>query len=205
MWNDTTIESFRATGAEVGGADGAAMLRFAERPGDRDAAETLSRNPQYVGQVRTTCIPTLLAGGHAENALPQTATANINCRIFPGVAPADVQAELQRLAGEAVAVTLPTPANASDASPLRQDVIAAVTAAVHATYAGVPIAPSMSAGATDGVFFRAAGIATYGVGEGFIRLEDIFAHGLNERYPIAAFYSGLTHWRILITTLAGKR
>ena len=113
--------------------------------------------------MRTTCIPTLLAGGHAENALPQTATVNVNCRIFPGVSPADVQAELQRLAGAAVTVTPLRPADASDASPLRQDVIAAVTAAVHASYPGVPIAPSMSAGATDGVFFRGAGIPTYGV------------------------------------------
>jgi acetylornithine deacetylase/succinyl-diaminopimelate desuccinylase-like protein len=205
MWNDTTIESFRTVGGQVGGADGAAMLRFAQRPGDPGAAETLSRNPLYVGQVRTTCIPTLLAGGHAENALPQTATANVNCRIFPGVSPHDVQGELQRLAGDAVAVTQPTSANASDSSPLRHDVIAAVTAAVHASYPGVAIAPAMSAGATDGVFFRGAGIPTYGVSEGFIREEDEFAHGLNERNPTSSFYSGLTHWRILITTLAGKR
>jgi acetylornithine deacetylase/succinyl-diaminopimelate desuccinylase-like protein len=205
MWNDATIESFRTVGARVGGIDGAAMLLFAQRPGDPGAAETLSRNPSYVGQVRTTCIPTLLAGGHAENALPQTATANVNCRIFPGISPADVQAELQRLAGDAVAVTVPTAANASEASPLRPDVIAAVTAAVHASYPGVPIAPSMSAGATDGVFFRGAGIPTYGVSEAFLREEDEFAHGLNERNPTASFYNGLTHWRILITTLASPR
>jgi acetylornithine deacetylase/succinyl-diaminopimelate desuccinylase-like protein len=205
MWNDTTIASFRATGADVGGADGAAMLRFAARPGDRRAAAVLSRNPAYVGQLRTTCVPTMLSGGHAENALPQSAAVNVNCRIFPGVDPADVHAQLQRLAGDKVAVTLLAPANASDASPLRDDVIAALTAAVHANYPRVPITPSMSAGATDGVFFRGAGIPTYGVGEAFIREEDEFAHGLNERNPVASFYNGLTHWRILITNLAAQR
>lgn len=204
MWNDTTIASFRATGAQVGGADGAAMLRFAAHPGDRGAAATLSRNPAYVGQLRTTCVPTMLAGGHAENALPQSASVNVNCRIFPGVSPAEVQAQLQRLAGDKVTVTARAPSSASDASPLRDDVIAALTAAVHANYPGVPITPSMSAGATDGVFFRGAGIPTYGVGEAFMREDDDFSHGLNERNPVASFYNGLTHWRVLITTLAGS-
>lgn len=204
MWNDTTIASFRAAGAQVGGADGAAMLRFAAHPGDRRAAATLSRNPAFVGQLRTTCVPTMLTGGHAENALPQSATVNVNCRIFPGVAPTDVQAQLQRLAGDKVEVTPRAPSNASDASPLRDDVIAALTAAVHANYPGVPITPSMSAGATDGVFFRGAGIPTYGVGEAFMREEDEFSHGLNERNPVASFYNGLTHWRVLVTSLAGR-
>ncbi len=204
-WNDTTVASLRATGAQVGGADGAAMLRFAARPGDRSAAATLSRSAAFVGQLRTTCVPTMLTGGHAKNALPQSATVNINCRIFPGVAPTDVQAELQRVAGASVAVTPLAPANFSDASPLREDVIAALSAAVHANYPGVPITPSMSAGATDGVFFRGAGIPTYGISEAFIREEDEFAHGLNERNPVASFYNGLTHWRVLVTELAGRR
>ena len=93
----------------------------------------------------------------------------------------------------------------SDASPLREDVVAAVTRAVHANYPGVPITPAMSAGATDGVFFRNAGIPTYGVGEAFMKTSDEFAHGLNERNPVASFYNGLTHYRILITDLAGRR
>jgi acetylornithine deacetylase/succinyl-diaminopimelate desuccinylase-like protein len=205
MWNDTTIASFRGIAGEVGGADGAAMLRFAQNPGDAAAAATLSRNPLYVGQVRTTCTPTLLAAGHAPNALPQTATANVNCRIFPGVAPAAVQAELQRLAGEAVEVQPDGAIRFSEASPLRADVVAAVTAVVHARYPGIPVVPSMSAGATDAVFFRGAGIPTYGVSELFTRDEDHFAHGLNERNPVASFYGGLRHWRRLIEALAGRR
>ena len=205
MWNDTTIASFRSTGKDVGGDDGAALLRFAQTPGDVAAAATLSRNPVYVGQVRTTCVPTMLAGGHAPNALPQTATATVNCRIFPGVAPAAVQAELQRLAGQAIAVEPLGDVNFSDSSPLRADVVAAVTAAVHARYPGVPITPAMESGATDGVFFRAAGIPSYGVSELFIRDEDLFMHGLNERNPTLSFYAGLTHWRMLIEALAGSK
>jgi acetylornithine deacetylase/succinyl-diaminopimelate desuccinylase-like protein len=203
MWNDTTIASFRGMGENVGGAEGAAMLRFAERPGDAAAAATLSGNPAYVGQLRTTCVPTLLAAGHAPNALPQTATANVNCRIFPGVAPAAVQAELQRVVGEAIEVEPDGDIRFSDASPLRADVVAAVTAAVHARYPGIPVAPAMIAGATDGVFFRGADIPTYGVSELFIRDEDQLAHGLNERNPVASFYAGLRHWRMLIEALAG--
>lgn len=205
MWNDTTLASFRATGPSVEGAIGAALVRFAAHPGDRRAAATLSASPFHVGQLRTTCIPTLLAGGHADNALPQSAVATVNCRIFPGVQITAVQAKLQELAGAKIEVK-PLESNyiSSDASPLRPEVLAAVTAAVHANYPGVTVTPSMSAGATDGVFYRAAGIPTYGVGEIFIKDADDLSHGLDERVPVTSFYNGLTHWRVLLTTLAGK-
>lgn len=203
MWNETTIASFGDSAASTGGEIGAAMRRFAERPGDRRAADRLSREPGYVGQVRTTCIPTRLAAGHADNALPQSAVATVNCRIFPGTAVAEVQAQLQRLAGEDVEVALKSGLPASDPSPLREDVLAAVRTAVHAHYPGVPITPSMAAYYTDGMFYRAAGIPTYGVSEIFMKQSDGFAHGLNERVPVETFYNGLDHWRILITELAG--
>jgi acetylornithine deacetylase/succinyl-diaminopimelate desuccinylase-like protein len=205
QWNDTTVAAFGALGAQRNDDLGAAMRRFAQRPGDRRAAAVLSASPFHVGQVRTTCIPTLIAGGHAENALPQSAVATVNCRIFPGVAVADVHAQLQRLAGEGVEVTVVDNPYSSDASPLREDVMNAVRAAVHANYPGVPVTPSMSSGATDGLFLRAAGIPTYGVGEIFMKDSDDFSHGLNERVPVQSFYSGLTHWRVLITELAGRK
>jgi len=205
MWNDTTIQSMRAGGPHVGGALGAAMTRFADNPRDRRAIATLSASPHHNGQIRTTCVPTLLSAGHADNALPQRAVATINCRIFPGVAIAEVQAQLQRLAGDGIEVaTLDPQYWSSDASPLRPDVLDAVTRAVHASYPGVPVAPGMANGATDGVFFRGAGIPTYGVAEFFIKDSDDLAHGLNERLPVASFYNGLTHWRVLLTTLAGR-
>ena len=179
------------------------MVAFARHPGDRRAAATLSASPFYVGQVRTTCIPTLIQGGHADNALPQSVVATVNCRIFPGVPIATVQAQIQRLAGEHIAVAPLDQYHSSDASPLRQDVVDAVTHAVHARHPGVPIIPSMAAGASDGVFFREAGIPTYGVGEAFIKESDDFSHGLNERISVEAFYDGLVHWRVLINDLAG--
>jgi len=204
MWNDTTIAAFRATGPLTKGRMGAAMRRFASRPGDRRAAAVISSDPFRIGQVRTTCIPTLLQAGHADNALPQRAAATVNCRIFPGVKIKDVQAQLQRLAGPKIEIAPLDTYTASDASPLRKDVVAALTAAVHANYPGVKIIPAMSAGATDGVFFRSEGIPTYGVGEAFMKDSDEFAHGLNERMPVEAFYNGLTHWRVLIGKIAGK-
>lgn len=205
MWNDTTIESFRNAATAYPGAEGQAMRRFAEHPGDRVAARTLSRNPNISNMLRTTCVATMLAGGHAENALPQSATATVNCRIFPGVPVDQVQSELRAIAGPNVEVAAVAPSNASEASPLRPDVMQAATNAAHAVHPGVIITPYMSAGATDGLFFRAAGIPTYGVGGVFIGDADDFAHGLNERVPVDGFYNGLTHWRVLLTELAGRR
>jgi acetylornithine deacetylase/succinyl-diaminopimelate desuccinylase-like protein len=181
------------------------MVRFARRPGDRRAAAVISADPYNVGQIRTTCIPTLLAGGHADNALPQRASVTVNCRIFPGVKIEQVQAQLQRLAGRKIEIAPLDKYWASDASPLRQEVLAAVTKAVHATHPGVKIVPTMSSGATDGVFYRASGIPTYGASELFMKDSDSFAHGLNERVPVDVFYDGLTHWRVLIGELAGNK
>ena len=201
MWNDTTIESFRNAARVVSGAQGQALRRFAERPGDRTAARTLSHS-NFAAMMRTTCVATMLAGGHAENALPQSASANVNCRIFPGVAVEDVITELRAVAGASVDVTQVGPTNPSPASPLRADVMQATARAVHTNYSDAVMTPYMSAGATDGLFFRGAGIPVYGVGAIFIKDEDEFAHGLNERVPVESFYNGLTHWRVLLTELA---
>jgi acetylornithine deacetylase/succinyl-diaminopimelate desuccinylase-like protein len=205
MWNDTTIESFRNAAGIYPGPEGSALRRFAEHPGDRVAARTLSRNVSLSSMMRTTCVATMLTGGHAENALPQSATATVNCRIFPGVTAEDVLNELRAIAGNKVTVEPLGPSNSSEASPLRADVMQAVARAVHASYPDAVISPYMSAGATDGLFFRAEGIPTYGVGAIFIGDNDDFAHGLNERVPVDSFYNGLTHWRLLLTGLAGAQ
>ncbi len=204
MWNDWTTGSFRESAKVTPGPLGEAMAQFAADPHDTAAADVLSANPQQVGKVRTTCVATLLKGGHAENALPQSATATVNCRVFPGVPVDDVQATLQRLAGGKVEVTQVGTARPSDPSPMRPDVVAAVTAAVHADYPGVPIVPEMAAYATDGSRFRAAGIPTYGVSSLFIKGSDDFSHGLNERIPVASFYAGLEYWHVLAKMLAGE-
>ncbi|HSB35883.1 MAG TPA: M20/M25/M40 family metallo-hydrolase [Thermoanaerobaculia bacterium] len=205
MWNDTTLAGFRTTGAATAGPLGEAMRRFAANPEDAAAADTLAESPFYVGMTRTTCIPTLLRGGHADNALPQSATATINCRIFPGVKVDDVKEQLRKLAGSGVTVTTLGHPEPSDASPLRPDVLAAVTKAVHARHPGVPVSPYQESGGTDGRLFRASGIPTYGVGEAFTKKSDVFAHGLNERMPVKSFYDGLEHWHVLLTEVAGPR
>ncbi|HYD72661.1 MAG TPA: M20/M25/M40 family metallo-hydrolase [Candidatus Binatia bacterium] len=205
MWNDTTVSSFRANGPLIGGEIGQAMVRFADNPGDRRAARILSTSPSAIGQIRTTCIPTMLSGGHADNALPQNASVTVNCRIFPGVSVEQIQTELQGVVGDRVTVAPLDTYYSSEASPLRQDVIDAVTAAVRASYPDMSVVPAMSAGATDGVFYRAAGIPTYGADGIFIKDSDAFSHGLDERVPVQGFYNDLTHWRVLLTTLAGRR
>lgn len=202
MSNDTTLASFKAAGEQTQGEEGAAMRAFASNPQDAAAADVLWRYPADVGRTRTTCVPTLLRGGHADNALPQTAVATVNCRIFPGVSIDTIRQSLSCVAGDKVTVTVIGEPVWSDASPLRKDVFDAVSAAVHAIHPGIPIVPVQESGASDGIFFRAAGIPTYGVSETFIKDSDAFAHGLDERLPVQSFYDGLDYWYELLKRLA---
>lgn len=202
MANELTRASLRDTARKVGGELGAAMQRYAANPNDVAAAELISSKPEFVGQVRTTCVATTINGGHAENALPQRATANVNCRIFPGVAIETVRQELSRVGGDPSAkITVLDDAVASDASPLRPDVMQAVRMAVKQRYPGLEVTPSMSAGATDGAIFRSANVPVYGVSGLFQKSEDSFAHGLNERIPVAQIAPALAHYRSIIVEL----
>jgi acetylornithine deacetylase/succinyl-diaminopimelate desuccinylase-like protein len=203
MWNEWTLGDFKAASLVTPGPIGAAMAHFAADPGNAAAAAEISKSPAFVGRIRTTCVATMLNGGHAENALPQSATATINCRIFPGMSAADVQKTLQGLAGPKVDVRLGYDALVSNASPMRADVMAAVAKAVHASDPATPVVPTQAAYATDGAVFRNAGIPTYGVGGVFIMDSEEFAHGLNERIRVGEFYKGLTYWDALIKALAG--
>lgn len=205
MSNPTTLASLKQQGAMTPGEFGAALSRFAANPQDAAAAEVIAREPSFVGQTRTTCVATMLSGGHAENALPQSATANVNCRIFPGVRIEDVRAKLQEVAGKEVEVKLVGEPLWSDASPLREDLLKAVTRAVNAIRPGVPVVPAQASGATDGLVFRAAGIPTYGMDGNFMKSGDDFSHGLNERVGVQSFYDSLTFWHTLLTDLAGRR
>jgi acetylornithine deacetylase/succinyl-diaminopimelate desuccinylase-like protein len=203
MWNEWTLGDFKAASLVTPGPIGEAMAHFAADPGNAAAAAEISKSPAFVGRIRTTCVATMLNGGHAENALPQSATATINCRIFPGMSAADVQKTLQGLAGPKVDVRLGYDALVSNASPMRADVMAAVAKAVHASDPATPVVPTQAAYATDGAVFRNAGIPTYGVGGVFIMDSEEFAHGLNERIRVSEFYKGLTYWDALIKALAG--
>lgn len=201
--NELTKVGMPIVADQVGGDIGAALKAFAANPSDAAAVAKIRADPEYVGQIGTTCVPTLVKGGHAENALPQRATANINCRIFPGVGIETVRAELEKvIADPAIKVNTDPDATASDASPLRPDVVAAVTKAVHARFPGLPIIPSMSAGATDSLHFRAVGVPSYGVAGLFSKASDSFAHGLNERAPVDAIPGALAHWDSLLRDLS---
>jgi acetylornithine deacetylase/succinyl-diaminopimelate desuccinylase-like protein len=205
MWNETTLASFKALGAVTAGKLGEAMKKFADDPRDNAAAEVLLADPSQVGNTRTTCVATLLRGGDAENALPTSATATINCRIFPGVPVADVTATLQDVVGPDVKVALLGTPAFSDASPLRADVLTAVADAVHVRHPGIPVVPRMQPGASDAVYFRAAGIPTYGVWENFVKENEDFSHASNERLPVTSFYQGLDYWYVLLKGLSTHR
>lgn len=204
MVNDATKLFFERASEFEPGEVGAAMRALAADPNDADAAEVLWNEPSFVGTTRTTCVATMLRAGHAENALPQSATATVNCRLFPGVTVDEVEAKLQELAGPDVGIVVlgdPTP---SSASPLRDDVIAAVEAGLSVTYPETTIIPYMSSGGTDGMHFRAAGIPTYGITGVFMKGSDGFAHGLNERIPVRSFFDGLEFWKAVIHEVAGR-
>jgi len=145
----------------------------------------------------------MASGGHAQNALPQRAAVNVNCRIFPGVPIAAIEDRLKQVVGDpsAIFTVLGDPA-ASDASPLTPLIVDAVTKAVAANRPGVPIVPGMAAGASDSLYYRAVGVPSYGVSGMFIKPSDDFSHGLNERAPIAAIPGALAQWHSLLTTLA---
>ncbi len=202
MANELTRASMRAGARRIGGEAGAAMARYAENPQDAGAAAFLSSRPEFIGQVRTTCVATMLSGGHALNALPQRATVSVNCRIFPGVAIDAVKAELTKVvADDSATITTLNDPTGSDASPLRKDVTAAVTRAVQARYPGLEITPNMSAGATDSLYFRALGVPSYGVSSLFMKSSDGFAHGLNERVPVDGIAGALAQWESMVKAM----
>lgn len=201
--NDITRAYFTALSRITPGPVGAAMGQLATDPSDSAAAEVLWHVPEQVGITRTTCVPTMLEAGHAENALPQRATATVNCRIFPETPVAEVQATLERVVADTgVRFTMlgsPTP---SPVSPLRPDVLAAVTRGVERIHPGTPIIPEMAPYATDGNHLRRAGIPTYGTAALFLKDSDQFAHGLNERVTVRGFFDGLEFWHTVLLALA---
>lgn len=204
MTNEATRSYFGAAGRVTAGEMGDAMRRFAVDPTDSAAAEVLWNEPSAVGITRTTCVPTMLRGGHAENALPQSVTATVNCRIFPGVEVADVEAELRRVAANPrIEMRVLGSPVAGPASPIRADVMEAVAAGVQAIRPGTPILPYMAPYGTDGMHLRRAGIPTYGILGLFMKDSDQFAHGLDERVPVRSFFDGLEFWHVVLRAIAG--
>ena len=201
-----TRSYFAALGQSVPGELGNAMRAFAENPEDPAAVATLQSNPETVGTLGTTCVATMLRAGHAENALPQSATATVNCRIFPGIGVENTQAELARVIGnDNVSFKLMAEVTESPVSVLRDDVRAAVAKSLAARYGkDIPIIPYMESGGTDGMHYRTLGYDTVAVSGGASRSQDMYAHGLNERANVDSFYAGLDHWMIILKELAGR-
>jgi acetylornithine deacetylase/succinyl-diaminopimelate desuccinylase-like protein len=160
-------------------------------------------SPRWNSMLRTTCVATELAGGHALNALPQLATANINCRIFPGDSVETVQRALRAAIGDdQVAVHVQGEVGVGPASPMRQDVLKAVARISDTMWPGVVTIPVMSTGATDGRYLRIAGVPTYGVSGFFGDRDDVRAHGRDERMNVTSFYEGQAFLYQLVKELA---
>jgi carboxypeptidase PM20D1 len=206
MANALTRQYLGTLGRIVPGPAGQMLTRFAANPEDEEAAEALRRSPEYVGTTRTTCVATLLEAGHAQNALPQRASAVVNCRIFPGIQPEAVRLALVAAIGnEAVRVETMGNPQLSPVSEPRAEVTAAIAASIHARTPGVALSPYLESGGTDGLIYRSAGIPTWASSGIFIRPDEMFAHGLNERIPVASFYAAIDHIHDLALALGGGR
>jgi acetylornithine deacetylase/succinyl-diaminopimelate desuccinylase-like protein len=180
----------------------AAMRAIVANPGDSAAAAMLSADARYNSQLRTSCVATMLEGGHATNALPQRARANVNCRILPDETPEQVRTILERVVGDTgVKITFQGTVTNSPPSPLTPALMGEIERVTKEMWPGVPVIPTMSTGATDGLFLRNAGIPVYGVSGLFY--PETFSHGMNERIPVRAFYQGLEFMYRLVKGVTG--
>lgn len=199
--NEITRSYFRQSAALTSGSLANDFRGAAQDPPDSVAIKHLSGMPYYNSLLRTTCVATTLAAGHANNALPQSARANVNCRIFPGESPADVQRSLERvIANPNVKVTRVVDKSADGAaipfvpvppSPLLPQLMGALNKILGSMWPGIPVVPTMSTGASDGKYLRIAGIPTYGISCMFFDMEDDRSHGRDERVGVQDFYDGV--------------
>ncbi|HEX7088519.1 MAG TPA: M20/M25/M40 family metallo-hydrolase [Longimicrobiales bacterium] len=180
-----------------------AMRRLLADETDTMAIRVLSADDRLNAMLRTTCVATMLSGGHAPNALPQRARANVNCRLLPDEDPAEVQRTLERVAAvPTLRITPVDEAKDSPPSPLTEEVLGAIERVTAELWPGVPVVPTMSTGATDGLYLRNAGIPVYGVSGLFY--GETFAHGMNERIPVEAFYEGQEFLYRLVKLLSSR-
>ena len=185
---------------------GADMRSVASAKPDPAAVARLSAMPGYNAQMRTTCVATMIDGGHAANALPQTAGATVNCRVLPGESMEAVQKTLVRvLADNRISVTPTWTHVSSSPSPLNPEIMQAVERLSAEFWPGVPVIPTMSTGATDGSFLRNAGIPTYGHSGLAGEIDDNRAHGKDERVSIKAFHQGQEYLYRLVKTLSSEK
>jgi acetylornithine deacetylase/succinyl-diaminopimelate desuccinylase-like protein len=207
-FNETTKAYFERA-AEWEGQQLAADIRsvLSEKPGPGALSIVrLSANPVYNAQLRTTCVATMLEAGHAVNALPQMAKGKVNCRVLPGESVADVKATLERvLSDEQIKVTQIGEPVLSVPSALNQEIFDTIKKITSEMWPEIPVVPTMSTGATDGSFLRNAGIPTYGHSGLPGDIDDVRAHGKDERVRIQSFYEGLEYQYRLVKALSGGR
>ncbi|HXE77618.1 MAG TPA: M20/M25/M40 family metallo-hydrolase [Rhodanobacter sp.] len=205
-YNEITLASFKGLGEHVQGPLGAAMKAFAANPKDAKAAATLSGDPAYVGQLRTTCVGTTMESGHALNAIPKQANANINCRVWPGVSPDDIKAQLAKVIDDpAVKITIQDPQPVvSQASPIVPELFDVIAASIRERFPGVDVVPSQGSGASDNQFFRNEGLPAYGVTPFFSKPNDNHAHGIDERILAGEFQPALDFWYSLTKKLTAE-
>lgn len=192
MLNDTTRAYFSRAGAARSDAMGKAMVQIVKTPDDKQALALLDTDRSFHSMLRTTCVATLLDGGHANNALPQRAGANINCRIFPGVSGEEVRKTLESVIADPRMTVVRTDKRGPEAKapPLDPKIMGPAEKLVAKYYPGVPMVPVMSTGATDGVFLSAVGIPSYGPPGLFGNPDGNGVHGLNERVAMKSVYTG---------------
>jgi len=205
--SEVSREYFKREADIVGGATGADMKAILKAPPDSAAIARLSESPFYNARMRSTCVPTRLEGGHANNALPGMARANINCRILPGHTPDEVQATLEKvMADPKISVSqLAAPGAGLRSNPLstlQAEVMNAIEKVVNEMWPGVPVVPVLDAGASDGAISRAAGYTTYGIPGVFMDVDDDRSHGRDERIRVESFYSGVDFYYRLVKTLS---
>ena len=213
--SEITRSYFLKTAALSGGQNAEDMRAVAKNPPDPAAIARLSQVPYFNSLLRTTCVATMLTGGHARNALPQMARANVNCRIIPGEDPEAVRKTLENVAADPkVSVTI-VPIKAADGSltppvgvppsPLLPEVVEAEEKTVRSLWPGLPVVSAMSTGATDGRYLRIAGIPTYGIACMFFELNDNRAHGKDERIGVQDFYDGVeVNYRLIKSLSSGN-
>src|SRR5213080_3544920 len=199
--NEITRSYFERNAAMENGQLASDMKAIAKQPPDPAAVRRLSEVPYYNSLLHTTCVATMLSGGHAPNALPQTARANVNCRIFPGEDPEEVHKALERVSNDPKVKVTVVAQHAADGkvvavvpvppSPLLPEVTQAMEKVLAVIWPGVPLVATMSTGATDGKYTRSAGIPTYGISCMFFDKNDNREHGKDERVGVQDFYDGV--------------
>jgi acetylornithine deacetylase/succinyl-diaminopimelate desuccinylase-like protein len=207
MMTDVSRTYFTRMAGIVGGEMGDAMRRVVANPADAAAVARVTEDPTFNGMLRTTCVATMLAAGHATNALPQRAQANVNCRIFPGVTQEDVRAALERAIAdpEVTVTTLEIRGKPAVPPPMTKEILGPIEQVAAKHYPGVPVLPLLQPGATDAQFLGAVGIPTYGINGLFVDPDLGFVHGLNERVRVKSLYDGRDFLYDLVQVFAAQR